>query len=130
MDKCAECGRENSLECDHVMPISTGPFNRYDPDNFQFLCSECHLTKTVAQSWKEPFNPLLSYFNEHVWSEFVLSHRVPQLVCRYNQLDKRSTLYVADAIKCRKQLLAHMSLCVFSIWDEIKPVEQELIDFV
>ena len=64
--QCAECGREDSLECDHVFPIASDPFNRTDPDNLHLLCSEYHLTKTVAQSWKEPFHPLLSYFNEHV----------------------------------------------------------------
>ena len=81
---CAGCGREDSLECDHIMPISTDPFNRNDVDNLQLLCSECHLEKTVAQSWKEPYNPLLSYFNDHVWQEFVMSPRVPQLITCYN----------------------------------------------
>ena len=76
----------------------------------------------MAQAWKEPFNPLLSYFNEHVWSEFVLSARIPQTVCRYNRLDPRSPMQVVDAIRCRRQLLAHLSPCVFSVWDDITEV--------
>ena len=128
--ECAECGRTDALECDHIIPILVDPFGRNDPENLQLLCSECHLSKTVAQSWKDPFNPLLSDFNEHAWQEFVRSPRVPQLVTRYNQLDKRSAIYVADAVKCRRQLLAHLSPCVFSIWDEIRPVQHELMDFI
>ena len=79
----------------------------------------------MAQNWRDPYNPLLSYFNEHVWQGFVRSPRVPQLVTRYNRLDKRAPILVVDAIKCRRQLLAHLSPCVFSVWDEIRPVNRE-----
>ena len=58
------------------------------------------------------------------------SPRVPQLVTRYNRLDKRAPILVVDAIKCRRQLLAHLSPCVFSVWDEIRPVNRELMDFM
>ena len=106
---CAECGREDTLEVDHIHPISADPFGRNDIENLQLLCAECHEQKTVAQAWREPFNPLLSYFNEHVWSNFVLSARIPQTVCRYNRLDTRAPMQVVVAIRCRRQLLAHLS---------------------
>ena len=76
-------------------------------------------------------NNLLSNFNEHVWQEFGRSPRIPQLITRYNRLDKRAPILVVDAIKCRRQLLAHLSPCVFSVWDEIRPVKnRKLMDFM
>ena len=94
---------------DHIRPISTDPFGRNDIENLQLLCAECHEQKTVAQAWREPFNPLLSYFNEHTWSEFVLSARIPQTVCRYNRLDSRAPMQVVDAIRCRRQQLGSLA---------------------
>ena len=47
---CAECGREGTLEVDHIHPISTNPFGRNDPENSPLVCAECHARKTVAQA--------------------------------------------------------------------------------
>ena len=64
--KCAKCGREDSLEADHVHPISKDPFGRNDnAEDLELLCEECHLEKTVAQVDDRDFNPLLSYVNTH-----------------------------------------------------------------
>ena len=66
--QCAKCGREDTLEADHVHPISVDPFNRNDDDNLELLCSECHLAKTTSQQFQTDFNPIRSYFNEHTWA--------------------------------------------------------------
>ena len=121
---CAVCGQDYDLECDHVIPISIDPFSRNTIDNLQLLCKACHNLKTTEQAWTEPYNPLQSTVNDHVWQELVLSPRIPQLICRYNSIDKRVPLQICDAIRCRYNLLAHLSPCVFSIWDEIVEITQ------
>ena len=66
--------------------------------------------------------------NDHVWQEFVMSPRIPQLICRFNSIDKRVPLQICDAIRCRYNLLAHLNPCVFSIWDEIEAVNPNRIN--
>ena len=74
-------------------PISTDPWNRNSIDNLQLLCSECHLEKTTAQAFQNDYNPLLSYFNEHVWQNFVLSQRPNQQVYRSSKIDERCPFF-------------------------------------
>ena len=47
-DGCAICGRQDTLEIDHIHPISEDPYGRNDPENLQLLCSECHFSKNDA----------------------------------------------------------------------------------
>ena len=76
--ECAKCGTECRLEMDHVHKISSDPFNRNGKENLVGLCAECHLQKTIAQANEPDCNPVLSYFNEHTWNNFVLADRPKQ----------------------------------------------------
>ena len=129
--QCAKCGREDTLEADHVHPISVDPFNRNDEDNLELLCAECHLAKTTSQQFQTDFNPIRSYFNEHTWANFVLSARPQQQVYRSSTLDKRLKCQLVDVKRCRRNRMAHGAYpwYVFSIWDEIVPIDTELMDF-
>jgi hypothetical protein len=43
--RCERCGRRFNridLECHHVLPWSTHPRHRYDPENLLVLCHRCH----------------------------------------------------------------------------------------
>jgi 5-methylcytosine-specific restriction protein A len=41
---CAICGRKESVEVDHIMPVSKG--GKDDRDNLQGVCRDCHEDKT------------------------------------------------------------------------------------
>ena len=131
-NECAKCGKQTELEADHVHPISTDPFNRNDVDNLQLLCSECHLEKTTAQAFQNDFNPLLSYFNENAWANFVMSARPNQQVYRNSQIRDGSSLQNLDVTRCRRNMLSRTCYpwYVFSIWDDIhERTKPELSDF-
>ena len=75
---------------------------------------------------------MLSYFNDHTWSNFVMSERPKQQMYRNNTIDERMNCQQVDVIRCRRNILAHSSYpwYVFSIWDDIKHREKyELASF-
>ena len=120
--KCAKCGSACKLEIDHIHKISTDPLNRNGRDNRQGLCAECHQAKTLAQTSDVEYNPMMSYFNDHTWSNFVMSERPKQQMYRSTTIDERIHCQQVDVIRCRRNILAHSSYpwYVFSIWDDIK----------
>lgn len=46
---CAECGGEAVL-VDHIIPIRIDWNKRFDEDNCQPLCKECHNKKTILEN--------------------------------------------------------------------------------
>lgn len=48
-NKCAYCGSPNSLEIDHIRPLSVGGTN--DMSNLQILCSACNGKKNANLRW-------------------------------------------------------------------------------
>ena len=106
MGKCAKCGTECRLEMDHVHKISSDPFNRNGKENLVGLCAECHLQKTIAQANEPDYNPMLSYFNEHTWNNFVLADRPKQQIYHSNSIDKFMSCQNVDIIRCRRNALA------------------------
>ena len=64
---CSICGSNALLQKDHRVPVSCGGTG--DLENFNYLCSACHLDKTrqeqhtQAHSRGNLLNPILSYFN-------------------------------------------------------------------
>ena len=93
------------------------------------LCAECHMEKTMAQGSTPDHNPLLSYFNEHTWQNFVLAERPQQQVYKSGTIDPRVECQNVDIIRCRRNALANSTWWwyVFSIWDDIVPAEEGLI---
>ena len=108
---------------DHVQQIATDPFNRNGKDNLVGLCPECHMAKTMAQSSATTYNPLMSYFNEHTWNNFVMSDRPKQQVYKSNTIDSRQSCQNIDIVRCRRNMMAYplYPWYVFSIWDDIQP---------
>ena len=129
---CAKCGTVCKLEMDHVHKISRDPFNRNGKDNLVGLCSECHMQKTLAQAGDPEYNPMLSYFNEHTWNNFVLADRPRQQIYRSGKIDDRVPCQNVDIVRCRRNALASggQPWYVFSIWDDIEPrTEMQLSSF-
>ena len=73
---------------DHIHQISIDPFNRNGKDNLQGLCAECHLEKTMSQGSTPDHIPMMSYFNEHTWENFVLPERPQQQVYKSGTIDR------------------------------------------
>lgn len=48
--KCAQCGRLDTLETDHIVPIHQGGSDSWT--NLQSLCHECHALKTSNERSK------------------------------------------------------------------------------
>ena len=105
--KCAKCGSACKLEIDHIHKISTDPLNKNGRDNLQGLCAECHQAKTLAQTSDVEYNPMMSYFNDHTWSNFVMSERPKQQMYRSTTIDERMNCQQVDVIRCRRNILAH-----------------------
>lgn len=51
---CKECNKA-ATELDHIIPINAGG-DRYDSDNLQTLCKQCHSKKTFKEKsiYKKP----------------------------------------------------------------------------
>ena len=99
--KCVKCGTTAQLEMDHVQKISTDPWSRNGTDNLEGLCSECHMEKTVAQSDEVEYNPMLSYFNDDTWAQFIMMERPHQQIYRSGTIDPRISCQNVDIIRCR-----------------------------
>ena len=76
--KCAKCGTECKLEMDHKHQIAKDPFQRNGKDNLVGLCAECHMEKTMAQGGADFHKPIMNYFNEHTWENFIMNERPHQ----------------------------------------------------
>jgi hypothetical protein len=48
---CVKCGKRGNVEADHIKPFSLYPELRFELDNGQTLCKECHKEKT-KEDWK------------------------------------------------------------------------------
>lgn len=52
-NECVNCGSQDGLEIDHVIPVSKGG-HPFDPGNLQTLCSDCHARKGTKEQDLRP----------------------------------------------------------------------------
>ena len=48
--RCAECGTEEKIEYDHILPVSRYPEKGFDYNNMQLLCKDCHRIKSNSEN--------------------------------------------------------------------------------
>lgn len=65
-NKCVQCGSEEKLHIDHIIPISRG--GREDEDNMQVLCRTCNLKKGKGLDFTK-------YFKTGIDNEYILLDR-------------------------------------------------------
>lgn len=53
-NQCVECGANDNLEIDHILPVKSHPECAFDLDNLQVLCKECHKNKTASELIESP----------------------------------------------------------------------------
>ena len=82
------CGSQALLERDHRVPASLLGAGE---ENFQLLCSACHLAKTRdegaahAHCRGNNLNPLMSFFSQHTYKNFVEANHPKQVVLRMHK---------------------------------------------
>ena len=125
------CGSQALLEKDHRVPASLGGSGE---DNFQLLCSACHLAKTRdegaahAHCRGNTLNPMLSYFCQQTWKDFVEANHPKQVVMRMHKPQQKQGLLV-DVKACRRRALTSgWELPVFAATDMIRPFTMDALD--
>lgn len=48
--RCAECGSDEKIEYDHILPVSRFPQKGFSYDNMQLLCKKCHKAKSSNEN--------------------------------------------------------------------------------
>ena len=128
---CAVCGNSGTqMARDHIIPLSLR-----GGCQGQLLCAQCHNDKTTAESLMnkhhrgKSLNPMLSFFNPHVWKHFVEKNKPLQVVKRFKEPTDQALL--VDVARCRRRALTNPNwgIPVFSALDEIEEAKDLEGDF-
>jgi hypothetical protein len=118
--QCNQCGDRAWFEMDHVARLSENPLGAQD---FQALCKSCHRAKTGLESASHHTAcKLVSHFDEHAWTEYVLSPRASPLILKYKEVDVQlKSLKLCDIVKCRRRALEfnQYPIPIYSVLDQI-----------
>lgn len=106
-NKCAICKLDSdNFQYDHIIPLANGGSNNMD--NFQLLCYDCHLEKTIDET-NEGYgikNEIYSSFNNIVYNQVINTHhfKAYQFVEFVNKEHPDLPIYKTDTKRCRKNL--------------------------
>ena len=99
---CATCGDRGKVEWDHKIRLSQ---SYGDPKPDQPLCQQCHANKTAEEPREFERSVLESNVDEHVWTHYVKSERLPPLILKNELCETPAVCMIADVVRCRMRAL-------------------------
>ena len=75
-NRCVNCGSTETLEVDHIIPLSRG--GKHNEDNFQILCKTCNLKKGRGVDYEKYFK--IGESTEYIYLSNEFIEVLPHLV--------------------------------------------------